>query len=321
MSPLPAWLSIPPPDAAVEISAEQVSVAVVTSRGGSLTVAAHGAEPLPPGVVVPALAAANITDGPGVAAALTVVFDRLSIRPRRVALVIPDSAAKLSLVRFDHIPSRRDDLDQLVRWHVRKSTPFPIDEACVTYNAGSGGLGAGKEFLVSLARRSVIGEYEGVCEAAGAQAGIVDVATVSLVNMFLGSSAAPEGDWLLVHVRADSTSVVIMRDGDLIFFRNRTDSEQESVATLVQQTTMYYQDRLSGGSFTRVMVGGLGRGSGAVELVRRSIEDRLGVSVEAVNPTAVAQLTDRIDASPEVMDRLGPLVGISKRGRARGAAA
>ena len=110
-------------------------------------------------------------------------------------------------------------------------------------------------------------------------------------------------------------------DGDLIFFRNRAESEQESVAALVQQTTMYYQDRLSGGRFTRVLVGGLGRGSGAVDLVRRSIEDRLGVSVEAVNPTAVAQLTNRIDASPEIMDRLGPLVGISLRGRARGAAA
>lgn len=283
--------------------------------------AAHGAEPLQPGVVVPALAAANITDGPAVAAALTAVFDRLSIRPRRVALVIPDSAAKLSLVSFDRIPSRRDDLDQLVRWHVRKSTPFPIDEACVTYNAGSGGPGAGKDFLVSLARRSVIGEYETVCEATGAQPGIVDVATVSLVNLFLGSTAAPEGDWLLVHVRADSTSVVIMRDGDLIFFRNRADGEQESVAALVQQTTMYYQDRLSGGRFTRVMVGGLGRGAGAVDLVRRSLEERLGVSVEAVNPTAVAHLTDRIDASPEILDRLGPLVGISLRGRAGGAAA
>ena len=320
MTLLPTWLSTRPPDATVEIAAGHVSVAVMTVRAGAPVVTAHGAEPLPAGAVVPALAAANIVDGAAVSAALGSVFERLSIRPRRVALVIPDCAAKLSLVGFDKIPARRDDLDQLVRWQVRKSIPFPIEDAVVSYSAGANSTHGRAEFLVSIARRSVVAEYERVCESAGAQAGLVDVATICLVNMYLGGASVPDGDWLLVHVRRDSMAIVIMRGGDLIFFRHR-EGDQESVADLVQQTAMYYEDRLSGGRFTRVLVGGRGHDAGAVDTVRSSLEERLGVTVETVDPTQVAQVTDRIAVSAESLELLGPLVGMSLRGRARGAAA
>ena len=36
-------------------------------------------------------------------------------------LVIPDTAAKISLIRFDTVPPNSADLAELVRWQVRKS--------------------------------------------------------------------------------------------------------------------------------------------------------------------------------------------------------
>ena len=83
-------------------------------------------------------------------------------------------------------------------------------------------------------------------------AGLVDLSTFSVVNLFL-ASAIPAGDWLVVHVRPDYTSIAIMRGGDLIFFRNRGEGEDEALADVVHQTTMYYQDRLSGQGFARVL--------------------------------------------------------------------
>ena len=57
-------------------------------------------------------------------------------RPRRIGLVVPDLVAKVSLVRFEKVPPRAADLDQLVRWQVRKTAPFPIEEAQVSSCAG-----------------------------------------------------------------------------------------------------------------------------------------------------------------------------------------
>ena len=44
--------------------------------------------------------------------------------------------------------------------------------------------------------------------------------------------------------------------------------------------------------------------------MRISIEERLRVKVEPVDPRNVAALRDRITASPELLDALAPLVGI-----------
>ena len=109
------------------------------------------------------------------------------------------------------------------------------------------------------ARRDIIAEYEAVCDELRVYAGLVDLATLSVVNLFLGAADAPAGDWLVVHLRPDYTSIVIMRGGDVIFFRNRPEGDEASIADLVHQTAMYYQDRLSGQRFARVFLGGSGR--------------------------------------------------------------
>src|SRR5215212_7739197 len=114
MSLFASWLTSPAPDAAIEIAPERVSVAVIGQRGRGLVVQAHASEPLPPGAVVASLTSSNVQNGTLVAAALRTVLERAGVRPRRAALVIPDLAAKVSLVRFDTVPARREDLDQLV---------------------------------------------------------------------------------------------------------------------------------------------------------------------------------------------------------------
>ena len=320
MSLLSSWLASPPPDAAVEISPERVAVATMSGRGADLVVHGYASEPLPAGAVVPSLTAHNIIDRPRVVAALRTAFDRLGTRPRRVALVIPDIAARVSLLRFDQVPARREDLDQLVRWQLKKSAPFPVDDACVAYSpAGRGG--GGHEFLVAMARQEIVREYEGVCDEAGAYAGLVDLATLSVLNLFLSSRDVPQADWLVVHMQPEYTTLAILRGEDVIFYRSRPEGDDDSLADLVHQTAMYYQDRLSGQGFGRVLLGGSGRIPGSLNMATRSLEERLGATVEPIDPTRMASLRDRITITPDLMDLLAPLVGMLVRTRREAAAA
>ena len=314
MSLLASWLASPPPDAAVEISPERVSVATIATRGSGLVLQSYATEALRPGAVVPALTTHNILDKPAVVAALRAALDRVSTRPKRVALVIPDVAARVSLLHFEQVPAKREDLDQLIRWQLRKAAPFSIDDACVTYSPGGRGP-EGADFLAALARRDVVEEYEGVCQAVGAYAGLVDLATLSVLNLFVAGSHPPVGDWLVVHMRPEYTSLAIMRGAHVIFFRNRPEGDDETLPDLVHQTAMYYQDRLSGQGFTRVLLGGTGRVVGAVDVARGSLEERLGVAVEPIDPTQAVTLTDRIGATADLMDILAPLVGMLLRTR------
>jgi type IV pilus assembly protein PilM len=319
MSILASWLASPPLEAALEISPAAVSVAVLGGRSSNPVVQGYAVEPLPPGAVTPSLTSTNIADPDAVARALDSACQSLGLKPKRVALVIPDVAAKVSLVRFDQTPTRRDDLNQLIRWQVKKSTPFPVDDACLTYTAGAH-QAVGGEFVVVVARRETIREYEGVCERIGIEAGLVDISTFAVINLFLSSNLGTAGDWLVVHMRPEYTSIAILRRDDVLFFRNRVEGDAEAMEDVVHQTAMYYQDRLEGRGFSRILLGGIGRLQGEVDLARRNLEARMGTVVEPIDPTRGAALTDRITATPELMATLSPLVGMLLRTRKEAAA-
>ena len=302
------------PSVAVELASHRVSAASLEFHGGQPVIAAHAVEHLPAGLLVPSLTGENIRNRNAVLAALARVFERIGGRPRRIGLIIPDLVAKVSLVRFEKIPSRAQDLDQLVRWQVRKTAPFPIEEAQVSYVRG---LHApdGQDFIVSLARRTVVEEYERLCAEAGTHAGLVDLATFNVINAVLAAPARPTADWLLVNVATDSASIAIVRGEHLIFFRNREAEGDGTLADLVHQSAMYYEDRLKGGGFARVILAGGGHQAGDLDQVRRSLEERLTASVETVDPRPAAALTDRISAAPALLDTLAPLVGLLLRER------
>jgi type IV pilus assembly protein PilM len=313
MSLLTSWLASRAPDAAVEIAPSRVSAASLSTRGGAPAIQSFAVDVLPAQAVVASLTTHNILDRASVVASLRTVFDRLERRPVRVALIIPDVAAKVSVVRFDRVPARRDDLEQLMRWQVRKAAPFPIEEAAVSFTGGTPTADGGGEFVVVLARRDVIAEYEDVCAEAGAHAGLVDIATFSVINLALAAPPVRSGDWLVVHMRPEYTSIGIVRAGALIFFRNRPEGDEESLTDVVHQTAMYYQDRLSGDGFGGVLLGGSGRAPGAVEGARRDLEERLGARVDAIQPAPAVTLPDMTGMALPLRDGLAPLAGMLLR--------
>ena len=318
------------PTAAVEMAATRVSGARLEWRGGQPTLSAHALEPLPDGALVSSLTATNIIDRPAVSGALGRALEHIG-RPRRIALVVPDPVAKVSLVKFERVAARTEDLDELVRWQVRKAAPFPIDEAQISYVAGQQSPD-GQEFVVSLARRDVIVEYERLAAAEGVHAGVVDLASFNVINAVLAvqhpsqhPSQHPAGDWLLVNVAPDYVTLAILRGPHVIFFRNRAADTDGTLADLVHQTAMYYEDRLAGGGFERVFLAGAAgagvRHADDVELVRRSLQHRLTATVDTVDPRAAVTLTDRISAGPAFLETLAPLVGVLLRGREPGKSA
>jgi type IV pilus assembly protein PilM len=306
-----------PPPAAVDITSQRVSAVGLAVRGASCTITGHAVEPLAPGVVTPALNALNVHDQGALAAALKSVTDRLTPRPKRIALLLPDSVAKVSLLRFEKIPAKLQELDQLIKWQMRKAAPFRVEEAQISWTEGTAIEGGGHEYLVVVARRDIVESYERACDAAGLHAGIVDLASLNLVNAMLATQQAATGDSLLVHAAADFTTLVVVRGGRVIFFRTRSadSADTTSMGDLVHQTAMYYEDRLGGAAFSRVIISGGAAGGENAEQVRRHIEERLGVKVTPLDVRPAVTFRDRITVSPDMLDWLAPASGVLLRDR------
>ncbi len=300
------------PSAAVEIAGHRVSAVRVETQAGQPTVVACATEQLPDDVIVPSLTAPNVSNRAAVMRALTRVLQEID-RPRRIGLVIPDPAAKVSLIKFQQVPAKASELDQLIRWQIKKTSPFPIEDAQVSYTPMSRG-DDGQEFLVTAARTDIVAEYESLCAEAGAYAGLVDVSTSSVINTVLAAQTTQPSDCLLVNVARDWASLAVLRGGEVVLLRSRAAEGEETLADLVHQTAMYYEDRLNGAGFSRVLIcGATSNDAGFPAALHRALGERLNAAVNAVDPTRSLPFTARVTVNPALADTLTPAIGLLVR--------
>jgi len=309
-----SWLTPPAPTVAVEIASRRVTVVEIGASAGGAVVTAFATEPLPEGAIAPALTGVNIANVEVVADGLRRALDRAGLRSaRKAALIVPDGVARLSLLPFEQLPPRASDLEQLVRWQVRKATPFPIEEAQVSHFVANNENGT--TLAAVVARRDVIAQYESVTSAAGIHAGVVDLASLNVMNAVMAAGAAATGDWLLVCLAVEGTTLAILRGQQLLFYRHRAAVDEEPLSALVHQTAMYHEDRLGGSKFARVWLSGSALVSAGVEDLRRDISERLGLAADTVDIRPAADVRDRVSATVDVLDALAAPVGVLLRDR------
>jgi type IV pilus assembly protein PilM len=306
---LRSLLAAPPPSVAIEIAPRRVTAVAVERDRRGLAVLAQATLPLPEGALVPALNTPNVRDPDALAETVQGAVARLGRRVRRAAVAVPDLVAKVAVVRFEKIPERPDDLAQLIRWQVRRTAPFRLEEAQLAYCLGARLPEGGREIVVVLARRDIVEEYERACLAAGVQPGYVELASFGLVNLALAAGEGRGGrDWLLVHATPAYTSIAILRGETLLFFRNRPAEGDGDVADLVHQTAMYYEDRLGGSGLARVLAAGLAGGES--EPARRALETRLGVEATPIGFAPVVTLRHRLSADAALVETLAAPIGL-----------
>ena len=197
MSLFASWIASPPPDAAIEIAADQVC-----GRGRRRARRRAGrAGRARSSRCLPARSSRRSPRRTSTIArlscrALRAALDRAGIRPRRVALVIPDLSRQglAGAVRHD-CPPRREDLDQLGALADQESLAVSTSrKRSVTSTPGVRGADGSAEFLiVDRPARRGRGVRSGVRRARRSMPGLVDLATLSVVNLFLGGAEVPDG--------------------------------------------------------------------------------------------------------------------------------
>ena len=320
-----AWRAASPPSVGVQLSENHASAVSIARTRRGVSVQEQAIEAFPPGIISPGLNNRNILKPGCVIETLSRMFDALELRSRRIGLVVPDSVAKVSLLRFEELPARNADLEELIRWRIKKTVPFQVKDAQISYVPGAVLLEGGQEYIVTVARRDIIEEYEQVCAEVGAHAGLIDLATFSLTTLILppvtlGVSSASPGAWLVMHVCGNCSSAAIIQDGNLVFFRNKQIDSGEGLRDLAHQTTMYYEDRLKGNIFSRVVLAGFVVNENSereqdLALPKQVLEDYFKRPVETIDLTQKVTLGNGAARNPGILRELAPPIGLLLRGK------
>src|SRR5213079_534079 len=106
-----------------------------------------------------------------VVSALRETLGNLAARARDVVAVLPDAAVRVVLLDFETLPDNREEAESVVRFRLRKSLPFDVDKATVSYHAQSSS--SGMRVVAAVALNSVIADYESAFREAGFNPGVV----------------------------------------------------------------------------------------------------------------------------------------------------
>jgi len=254
----------PKPKLACEISADRILAGRVAENGGRALEACVSNE-LAPGSVVPDLIETNLRQPDGVYEILRDTLAAVGGRSHDVIAVLPDAAVRVMLLDFETLPSKREEAESVVRFRLKKSLPFDVEKAQVSYHVqpSNGGL----RVIAAVALINVIEDYEAAFRQAGYEPGVVMPSMLAA----LGAANAQQPS-LVIKVDARTTSIAILDGQQLLLFRTLENTRGvtitgEQLAEEVYPSVVFFQDTYHL-NIGQIFVAGLPESGGAAPALR-----------------------------------------------------
>ncbi len=262
----------PPPEFAFEIAAD--GIAMSRTRGP----AALQFMPLAPGCLSPSPVKENVLDPATFAEAVGRLVPPAGGRGRRgAALILPDNSVRIAVLDFDNLPDKEEERRPLISFRLRKSVPFDVDDAALSYFPQ-----AGKKVIVVLTPSEIVARYEAPFRAAGLHPGLVTVSSLATLDLLPAT-----GSLVLAHRSPGALTVIALADGVVTIARSlelaapESDSEilfdpLEEISADIYPTLAYIEDH-GPSRPERLYIAGFGTDSESAAL-RLSVE--LDIPVE-----------------------------------------
>src|SRR6266536_6364690 len=120
------------PKLACEISADRVLAGRLADDGSMLE--SCSSRELAPGCVVPDLIENNLRQPKPVFESIRETLDGVAGRSRDVIAILPDASVRVALLDFDTLSATPLDAESVVRFRLKKSLPFDVEKAKVSYH-------------------------------------------------------------------------------------------------------------------------------------------------------------------------------------------
>lgn len=222
---LGSWLRRPPaPMLGIDISASSIKlVELGQDKSGAWVLERCAIEPLEKGSV----SDGNIEKFEDVAEALRRLVKKSGTKAKQVAMALPHTAVITKRIVLPAYLSEQE-MELQVESEAGRYIPFPLDEVTLDFcvvgpNATSS---EDVDVLLAASRREKVEDRQGLAEAAGLQATVVDVesyaARLSAARLTAHlPHAGPKALVALVRVGGANTTVQVVRNDELLFEREQ----------------------------------------------------------------------------------------------------
>ncbi|MEZ5355880.1 MAG: hypothetical protein R2762_24875 [Bryobacteraceae bacterium] len=266
----------PAPSHAFELSASGVAFAVRGSRGQAPEI---GFRPFDSEVLAISPVNENVVQ-PDAFAAHVASLVKGNGKRRDAVVILPDYCVRIAVLDFEAFPGKKEEQLSLVRFRMKKTVPFDLDTAAVSFHTQKAGKKT--EVVVAAAAREIVARYEAPFRAAGYLPGYLTTSTLAALDLL-----PTAGLTLLAKLNGQILTVAICdgRDPKLVRCVELGELTVEEVMSVLYPTIAYSEDALKRRP-DRILACGFGDNATLAE----ACAAELGIEVEALgSPWGAAQ--------------------------------
>jgi type IV pilus assembly protein PilM len=261
----------PPPALAFELSEAGVALAHTAKERG------YDFRPLEAGVISVSPLRDNILEPDKLAAVIRGMVPKNGGRKRRdAALILPDACARVSVLDFDNFPTDAKEQLSLVRFRLKKSVPYDVESAILSYHAQSTAANGKRiDVVTALVPAEIIARYEAPFRAAAIEPGFVTVSALAAIEL-----ANETGTAVVAKLSGHVLTILVVSSGLLKLVRSLelTEPDAAAIAADLYPTFVYIEDTL-GVKAEKLVLAGFG--AMAAE-AREQFMRELGLPVEVI---------------------------------------
>ncbi len=261
--------------------------------------------PLDEGAIEPSFTRMNINNMPSVEERLKEGIEKLQLSEKKTTCLIPELSLKAFVLSFDSLPSFAEEKEKIIRFRIKRQMGFYPEDARLSFQEIESDKG--KKILVSLAKDSVIKEYESCLNRQGLKVRALGSPVLGLYNVL----NSQEEDFLLINVEKESLSLVAVVNSEISLYRQKpfaldtkaelsTAHQVENIMTEVDNTAHFLEDTEK--TKIRTLYVRLGFLSADEEMYTQ-LEDQLPFSLKRIDVSQV----ERLNAKEREI--LSPLIG------------
>jgi type IV pilus assembly protein PilM len=282
------------PRLACEITSDGVIAARASDKAPRLEV--FTSRRLGEGVIAPGLNVPNVLNPEALRTALHGAMGAVAGKSRDVIVVLPDVAIRVMLLDFEALPAKPDEIEPVIRFRLKKSLPFDVDHAMLSYSVtrSNGNVRA----VAAVSPREIIEEYEKAFRDVGYEPGVVLPSSLAALGMVDG-----ERPTLMLKVDPMNITITAVEHQELRLVRTleNPQSGNFSAADLseaVLPSIVFFEDTFAA-RIEKIYVGGLAplaevgpllhqqTGAQVLELAPDLIAEQ-NLSGETVSPSTMA---------------------------------
>jgi type IV pilus assembly protein PilM len=232
---------------------------------------------LAPGVISPSLGGPNVQDGEALRTAISGALGAVSGTARDVIVIVPDATIRVLLLDFETLPAKAQDIAPVIRFRLKKSLPFDVEQAAIAYAIKRSQNGV--QVVAAVSPRAVMDEYEAAFRDAGYAPGVVLPSSLAALGIVEGQRPT-----LMLKVDPMNITIAAAQNQELRLIRTLENPHGIEVtpaelAEAVLPSIVFFEDQY-GEKIQEICIGG----AAAIDQIGPLLHQQTGAEVRELAP-------------------------------------